>query len=262
MAKTLGQVLRERRIRLGETQEAAAYRIGCDIATLGRWERHRARVKSCREALRAYLDCDRRSFEELLLAQAEAVERRRRPRAMPHSGDGSEPPAERFPRTNGVAAPSGGEGSSSATRALRRVWNSREMLLARRRVCELARRGPVGTGGPQAELLGFFEELHHCLERGEISRHCAWLVFGRFVDLYHAVLEEAVRTYRREFEDDSRHAGFLLLKRELDAHARGIGARVPGLRHLPKLLAEELEQTELLLAPGEPAGARQGPRPP
>ncbi len=262
MAKTLGQVLRERRIRLGETQEAAAYRIGCDIATLGRWERHRARATSCREALRAYLDCDRRTFEELLVAQAEAVERRRCRRPRPRPRDGSDPPVARLPGEEGAVTPSGDEGSASRTAALRRVWNSREMLLARRRICELACRGAVGTGGPQAELLGFFEELHHCLERGEISRHCAWLVFGRFVDLYHALLGEAVRTYRREFEDDGRYAGFLLLKRELDAHARGIGARIPDLRHLPKMLAEELEQTELLLAPGEPAGPRRAPPPP
>ncbi len=258
MAKTLGQVLREQRIRRGETQEAAAYRIGCDIGTLGRWERHRARVTSCREALRVYLGCDERTFEELLVAQAEAVDRERRRQTVHPARDGPDPPAGRRPDGEGGTAAPDGEGSPSRTGALRRVWNSREMLLARRRVCELARRGPVGTGGPQAELLGFFEELHHCLERGEISRHCAWLVFGRFVDLYHALLQEAVRTYRREFEDDGRHAGFLLLKRELDAHARARGARIPDARHLPKLLAEELEQTELLLAPGKPAGVRRG----
>ncbi len=479
MAKTLGQALRERRIRLGETQESVAYRIGCDIGTLGRWERHRARVTSCREALQAYLGCDRQAFEELLLAQAEAVERERRRRADPLFGEtaaaqerppehGSAVAEERtaildldallergwkleeitrtlldidcetvetlkpevqaafawwngihslypgfwrvlyreprqilgywlalpvtaggferllhgevvdsglgsadlehiavpgryklafsiftlrkrarteenrvvlfrsfvgrlvelaragiffeemvapaysfegerlcrllgmsevgfqqrpapadhdhpsrpapiyhlrllpFPRRGRIAhqqelaalyaeAPREEESASEQAdlpraAALRAIWNSREMVVARRRICELAEMGPVGTGGAQAEVLGFFEELHHYLQRGEISREFVWLRYGCFIDLYYALLRDTILAYQREFEDESWYAGFVLLKREADAHAIARRRRMPEARTIQRMLAEELERTALLLSPDRRPG--------
>ncbi len=479
MAKTLGQALRERRIRRGETQESVAYRLGCDIGTLGRWERHRARVTSCREALQAYLGCDRRVFEELLLAQAEAVERERRRRAGPlpgetgaasekqpargsvrdeptaildldallergwrleeitrtlldidyetvetlkpeaqgafaywdeihslypgfwrvlyreprqilgywlalpvtaqgferllhgevvDSGLGSadlehvavpgryklafsiftlraqarteenrvalfrsfvgrlvelaragiffeemvapaysfegerlcrllgmtevgfqkrpapadhDPPPRPapiyhlrllpFPRRGRIAhqrelaalyaeAPREetaiGQADLPRAAALRAIWNSREMVLARRRICELAARGPVGTGGAQAEVLGFFEELQHSLRRGEISREFVWLRYGCFIDLYYTLLRDTILAYQREFEDESWYAGFVLLKREADAHAVAHGRRMPDAGSIRRMLAEELELTELLIGPDDSARRR------
>ena len=474
MARTLGQALRERRIRLGDTQESAAEKIGCDIATLGRWERHRARVLSCREALRTYLGCSRRAFEELLVAQAAAVERHdhrrtgRRPRTprersastgsatrgevavldldglrargwscgqvtralleieretvaalatrtertfarrreicaaypgfwrvlyrepreilgywqalpvgrrafrrllrgevavaalepadlehvalpgtyklalgmftlreparseenrlrlfrslidrlvdlaragirfdelvapaygfegerlcrllgmeevavpgpAPQPADGPDPPVAPlfhlrllpFPRRGRLAQrkelaalyadPGSSEedppaaGGLVQAASLRAMWNGREMLVARRRVCELAAGGPVGTGGPQALLLGFFDELHHFLDRGEVSRHHLWLVYGATVALYHALLREAALAYRRAFADEGRHAGFFRLAEELEAHGRRRGVDPPTGEQLARLMAEERELVELLLAVEGPA---------
>lgn len=139
--------------------------------------------------------------------------------------------------------------------ALRTIWNSREMVLARRRICELAERGPVGTGGAQAEVLGFFEELYHYLQRGEISREFVWLRYGSFIELYYILLRDTILAYQREFEDESWYAGFVLLKREADAHALARRRRTPDARTIRRMLAEELERTALLLSPDRrPAG--------
>ena len=467
MARTLGQALRERRIRLGDTQETAAEKIGCDIATLGRWERHRARVLSCREALQTYLGCSRRVFEELLVAQAEAVEHHNHRRAgrrfraergtdaSPGSGPGGEiaildldglrtrgwnckqvtralldidretvaglapetegafarrreicsgypgfwrvlyrepreilgywqalPVSRRgfrrllrgdvapdgleaadldhvalagtyklaflmftlreparseenrvrlfrsfvrrlvelagagiffdemvapaygfegerlcrvlgmeevgFPKASGtghdrrhrppvalyrvrllpfprqgrlahrkeLAALYAGRGTAKAVAeaadlphagALRAMWNSREMLIARRHVCELAARGPVGPGGPQALLLGFFEELHHFLRRGEISRDYLRLAYGPAVDLYGTLLRQAALAYQRQF-GGHRHAGFFHLLEEMAADGHGPDAGPPTTDRLERMIAEERELTALLLA--------------
>ncbi len=456
MRKTLGEVLRERRLRRGDTQESTAFAIGCDIGTIGRWERHRMCVTTHREGLRAYLGIDHGIFEELLVRQAEVVARRRErpcpgshPQAEPvavldHDGlarhgwtteaitrellaidfevvpdlswseigslsawtevlaaysdwwrvlaaepdrilgywmmvplreetfealadgrireadlglDRLEPlpvagvyPAhlvgfslraaargdenrarlfdslvERveafaraglfFDRVTAVARtaegerlcrimgaePLGtprpaGEGCRPATgfplyclrlipfpvtgrlarrrelatryrwatdtvaerpptpgdieraETLRRMWNAREMLLARRLVCRRAKAGSVGPGGAQSEILAFFDQLHHFLLRGEISREYLRLAYGGYLELYGRLLEEAVREYRARFGASGRHAGIMALTRELGSSRCGPGTRTSDDARRRLLFEEELERVELFLA--------------
>lgn len=233
MGKTLGQVLREHRIRKGQTQESAAHAIGCDVGTLGRWERHRMRVLSHRESLRAWLGCDPETFEELLLRQAEAV-------AARHAREQTPPGA-------GMSAAPLSRTDLDRAAVLRTMWNAREMLVARRTVCRLAESGRVGIGGAQSEILGFFEQLDLFLEHGEISLEYVWLTYGCYVDLYWWVLEEAIRHYQARFDDSSWYAGMVALKRKMDRFTRERGARIPDGERLRILLAEELEYTALFV---------------
>jgi len=170
MRRTLGEQLRIARAGRGHTQEDAAETIGCDVTTIGRWERLRSVVtQRHHRALQKYLGCNAATLERLLRGQLGAVTngRLRSPRGY-------------APRKQMSAA---GELS-----ALIELWNGPGMLRIRHWLATLAARGKLRTGPQLDELTAFFRILDSMLRRRELPRGLLAATFGSTVAFWARLL--------------------------------------------------------------------------